>query len=113
MRRDINVRLIVDNVARQQVVQRDDWVTISSNVYRKLYYDRAPGIEVELFHGQQKAKFSSLGHVQRHGGVLLTSYQTLVNSVDDLNKYKGRDFTWVGAHVCFCGYVDGSVLFLG
>lgn len=60
---------------------------------------RAPGIEVGLFHGQQKARLSSLSRVQRHGGVLLTSYQTIVNSVDDLSKYKNRDFTWVKHYV--------------
>ena len=59
--------------------------------------DRAPGIQLEQYHGGSKSERARLlRKVQRRGGVLLTSYGMLVNHAKELAENDGKEFVWVG-----------------
>uniref|UniRef100_A0A672GJ96 Excision repair cross-complementation group 6-like n=1 Tax=Salarias fasciatus TaxID=181472 RepID=A0A672GJ96_SALFA len=54
-----------------------------------------PGMRVKDFHGASKAERTrKLEKVQRRGGVLLTTYNMLMNNWQQLASYRGREFMW-------------------
>ncbi|KAJ1101518.1 hypothetical protein NDU88_006585 [Pleurodeles waltl] len=54
-----------------------------------------PGMRVSEFHGSsKKERTRNLEKVQRKGGIVMTTYQMLVNNWEQLSSYNGREFTW-------------------
>ncbi|KAM4615834.1 DNA excision repair protein ERCC-6-like [Polymixia lowei] len=54
-----------------------------------------PGMRVKEFHGTSKAERTrNLEKVQRRGGVIITTYQMLINNWQQLASYNGQEFKW-------------------
>ncbi|RVE67809.1 hypothetical protein OJAV_G00085550 [Oryzias javanicus] len=54
-----------------------------------------PGMRVKEFHGTSKAERTrSLEKVQRRSGVVITTYNMLLNNWQQLSSYQGREFCW-------------------
>uniref|UniRef100_A0A3Q3Q5Q0 DNA excision repair protein ERCC-6-like n=1 Tax=Monopterus albus TaxID=43700 RepID=A0A3Q3Q5Q0_MONAL len=54
-----------------------------------------PGIRVKGFHGASKAERTrNLEKVQRRGGVIITTYNMLLNNWQQLSSYHNREFVW-------------------
>ncbi|KAJ1101515.1 hypothetical protein NDU88_006582 [Pleurodeles waltl] len=54
-----------------------------------------PGMRVNQFHGTSKAERTKcLEKTQRKGGILITTYQMLINNWEQLSSYEGDDFVW-------------------
>uniref|UniRef100_A0AAY4AI84 DNA excision repair protein ERCC-6-like n=1 Tax=Denticeps clupeoides TaxID=299321 RepID=A0AAY4AI84_9TELE len=54
-----------------------------------------PGMRVKEFHGTSKAERNrNLERIQRRGGVIITTYQMLINNWELLSTYEGREFCW-------------------
>uniref|UniRef100_A0A4W3GZ54 DNA excision repair protein ERCC-6-like n=1 Tax=Callorhinchus milii TaxID=7868 RepID=A0A4W3GZ54_CALMI len=57
-----------------------------------------PGMRVKaldgLFHGSKNERTKNLEKVQRRGGVVITTYQMLINNWGQLSSFQGREFTW-------------------
>ncbi|XP_036069296.1 DNA excision repair protein ERCC-6-like isoform X2 [Oryzias melastigma] len=54
-----------------------------------------PGMRVKEFHGASKAERTrSLEKVQRRSGVVITTYNMLLNNWQQLSSYQGREFCW-------------------
>ncbi|XP_029915327.1 DNA excision repair protein ERCC-6-like isoform X2 [Myripristis murdjan] len=54
-----------------------------------------PGMRVKEFHGTSKAERTrNLEKIQRRGGVLITTYQMLINNWQVVASYHGREFKW-------------------
>lgn len=54
----------------------------------------APGITVREFYGTKNERTRNLQKVQRTQGVVITSYQLLVNNWHELSTYQGYEFIW-------------------
>ncbi|XP_078713731.1 DNA excision repair protein ERCC-6-like [Lampetra fluviatilis] len=54
----------------------------------------APGIVVREFYGTKNERTRNLQKVQRTQGVVITSYQLLVNNWHELSTYQGHEFIW-------------------
>ena len=68
------------------------------NIFMCVY--RAPGINLETFHGSNKKdRLRSLAKIQRRGGVLMTSYGLVVTNWETLGTKDGQEFIWVSG--CF------------
>lgn len=68
--------------------------TLISN-WTKEFGKWAPGIRVTEFHGNsKKERARNLEKIQRKGGVLITTYQMLINNWQQLATYNGREFVW-------------------
>ncbi|XP_073414869.1 DNA excision repair protein ERCC-6-like [Dendrobates tinctorius] len=68
--------------------------TLISN-WVKEFETWTPGMRVNEFHGTSKKERSrNLEKIQRKGGVLITTYQMLINNWQQLSEYNGRDFAW-------------------
>ncbi|XP_063793111.1 DNA excision repair protein ERCC-6-like [Pseudophryne corroboree] len=68
--------------------------TLISN-WVKEFEKWTPGMRVNEFHGTSKKERSrNLEKIQRKGGVLITTYQMLINNWQQLSTYNGREFTW-------------------
>ncbi|XP_069604758.1 DNA excision repair protein ERCC-6-like [Ranitomeya imitator] len=68
--------------------------TLISN-WVKEFEKWTPGMRVNEFHGTSKKERSrNLEKIQRKGGVLITTYQMLINNWQQLSSYNGRDFAW-------------------
>uniref|UniRef100_A0A8C5E8C9 DNA excision repair protein ERCC-6-like n=1 Tax=Gouania willdenowi TaxID=441366 RepID=A0A8C5E8C9_GOUWI len=54
-----------------------------------------PGMRVKEFHGiSKKERSQNLEKVQRRGGVIITTYNMLINNWEQLASYRGATFTW-------------------
>ncbi|XP_056091877.1 DNA excision repair protein ERCC-6-like [Rhinichthys klamathensis goyatoka] len=54
-----------------------------------------PGMRVKEFHGSSKAERNrNLERIQRKGGVIITTYQMLINNYEHLASYDQREFKW-------------------
>ncbi|KPP69912.1 DNA excision repair protein ERCC-6-like, partial [Scleropages formosus] len=54
-----------------------------------------PGMRVKEFHGSSKTERNrNLEKIQRRGGVVITTYQMLINNWDLLSSYNGQEFKW-------------------
>lgn len=54
-----------------------------------------PGMRVKEFHGSSKAERNrNLERIQRRGGVIITTYQMLINNYEQLASYDQREFIW-------------------
>ncbi|KAF4113450.1 DNA excision repair protein ERCC-6-like [Onychostoma macrolepis] len=54
-----------------------------------------PGMRVKEFHGASKAERNrNLERIQRKGGVIITTYQMLINNYEQLGSYDQREFKW-------------------
>ncbi|XP_032803057.2 DNA excision repair protein ERCC-6-like [Petromyzon marinus] len=54
----------------------------------------APGITIREFYGTKSERTRNLQKVQRTQGVVITSYQLLVNNWHELSTYQGHEFIW-------------------
>ncbi|KAL4648878.1 DNA excision repair protein ERCC-6-like [Arapaima gigas] len=63
--------------------------------WKKEFAKWTPGMRVKEFHGTSKAERNrNLEKVQRRGGVIITTYQMLINNWDLLSSYNGQEFKW-------------------
>uniref|UniRef100_A0A8C4T4D9 DNA excision repair protein ERCC-6-like n=1 Tax=Erpetoichthys calabaricus TaxID=27687 RepID=A0A8C4T4D9_ERPCA len=54
-----------------------------------------PNLQVKIFHGSEKNKqLWNLEEVKKQGGVLITSYGTMVSKLNKLSFCNGEDFIW-------------------
>lgn len=54
-----------------------------------------PGMRVKEFHGANKAERNrNLERIQRRGGIIITTYQMLINNYEQLGSYDQREFKW-------------------
>ncbi|XP_016137348.1 DNA excision repair protein ERCC-6-like [Sinocyclocheilus grahami] len=54
-----------------------------------------PGMRVKEFHGASKAERNrNLEQIQRRGGVIITTYQMLINNYEQLASYDQCEFEW-------------------
>ncbi|KAL0193684.1 hypothetical protein M9458_011980, partial [Cirrhinus mrigala] len=54
-----------------------------------------PGMRVKEFHGSSKTERNkNLERIQRKGGVVITTYQMLINNYEQLASYDQREFKW-------------------
>ncbi|KAM3912356.1 DNA excision repair protein ERCC-6-like [Leptodactylus fuscus] len=68
--------------------------TLISN-WVKEFEKWTPGMRVNEFHGtSKKERTRNLEKIQRKGGVLITTYQMLINNWQQLATYNGREFVW-------------------
>ncbi|XP_061454864.1 DNA excision repair protein ERCC-6-like isoform X2 [Rhineura floridana] len=68
--------------------------TLVSN-WIKEFAKWTPGLRVKVFHGTCKAERSrNLERIQRRNGVLLTTYQMLLNNWQQLCSFGGKEFVW-------------------
>ncbi|XP_070808223.1 uncharacterized protein [Pituophis catenifer annectens] len=65
------------------------------NNWVKEFAKWTPGLRVKVFHGSNKAERNrSLERIQRRKGILLTTYQMLLNSWPQLSSFGGKEFVW-------------------
>ncbi|XP_055986112.1 DNA excision repair protein ERCC-6-like [Sorex fumeus] len=54
-----------------------------------------PGMRVKTFHGPSKDERSrNLSRVQQRNGVIITTYQVLINNWQQLSRFNGHEFVW-------------------
>ncbi|KAL6114998.1 ercc6l [Pungitius sinensis] len=53
-----------------------------------------PGMRVKEFHGTGKERTLNLERVQRRSGVVLTTYNMVMNNWQQLSSHSGREFRW-------------------
>ncbi|XP_040052082.2 DNA excision repair protein ERCC-6-like [Gasterosteus aculeatus] len=53
-----------------------------------------PGMRVKEFHGTGKGRTLNLEKVQRRSGVVITTYNMVMNNWQQLSSHNGREFTW-------------------
>ncbi|KAI6048333.1 DNA excision repair protein ERCC-6-like [Marmota monax] len=55
----------------------------------------APGMRVKTFHGPSKdVRTRSLNRIQQRNGVIITTYQMLINNWQQLSSFNGQNFVW-------------------
>ncbi|XP_053554965.1 DNA excision repair protein ERCC-6-like [Bombina bombina] len=68
--------------------------TLISN-WMKEFAKWTPGMRVREFHGtSKKERANNLEVIQRKSGILITTYQMLINNWQQLSTYNGREFIW-------------------
>ncbi|KAM4696078.1 DNA excision repair protein ERCC-6-like [Rhinophrynus dorsalis] len=68
--------------------------TLISN-WMKEFEKWTPGMRVAEFHGTSKKERSrNLEKIQRKSGIVITTYQMLINNWQQLSSYNGREFEW-------------------
>ncbi|XP_040187286.1 DNA excision repair protein ERCC-6-like isoform X2 [Rana temporaria] len=68
--------------------------TLISNWVRE-FEKWTPGMRVNEFHGtSKKERARNLEKIQRKGGILITTYQMLINNWQQLSTYIAREFVW-------------------
>ncbi|XP_066468777.1 DNA excision repair protein ERCC-6-like [Tiliqua scincoides] len=68
--------------------------TLISN-WMKEFANWTPGLRVKVFHGTSKADRSrNLERIQRRNGVLITTYQMLINNWQQLSSFDRKAFVW-------------------
>ncbi|XP_062039952.1 DNA excision repair protein ERCC-6-like [Lepus europaeus] len=54
-----------------------------------------PGMRVKTFHGPSKDERSrNLNRIQQRNGVIITTYQMLINNWQQLSSFNGKEFMW-------------------
>ncbi|XP_029140482.1 DNA excision repair protein ERCC-6-like [Protobothrops mucrosquamatus] len=65
------------------------------NNWVKEFAKWTPGLRVKVFHGTNKAERNRyLDRIQRRKGVLLTTYQMVLNNWQQLSSFDGKEFVW-------------------
>uniref|UniRef100_A0A803KGC9 DNA excision repair protein ERCC-6-like n=1 Tax=Xenopus tropicalis TaxID=8364 RepID=A0A803KGC9_XENTR len=68
--------------------------TLISN-WVKEFQKWTPGLRVAEFHGtSKKERTRNLEKIQRMSGIIITTYQMLINNWQQLATYNGREFEW-------------------
>ncbi|XP_062997774.1 DNA excision repair protein ERCC-6-like [Elgaria multicarinata webbii] len=68
--------------------------TLVSN-WMKEFASWTPGLRVKAFHGACKTERNrNLERIQRRNGVLLTTYQMLLNNWQQVSSFGGKEFIW-------------------
>ncbi|XP_053328889.1 DNA excision repair protein ERCC-6-like [Spea bombifrons] len=68
--------------------------TLISNWVRE-FEKWTPGMRVNEFHGtSKKERTRDLEKIQRKGGIIITTYQMLINNWQQISTYNGREFVW-------------------
>ncbi|XP_029463405.1 DNA excision repair protein ERCC-6-like [Rhinatrema bivittatum] len=68
--------------------------TLISN-WTKEFAKWTPGMRVYQFHGTSKTeRTKNLEKIQRKGGIIITTYQMLINNWQQLSSFNGREFIW-------------------
>nr|XP_033800077.1 DNA excision repair protein ERCC-6-like isoform X2 [Geotrypetes seraphini] len=68
--------------------------TLISN-WKKEFAKWTPGMRVHEFHGTSKSeRTKNLEKIQRKGGIIITTYQMLINNWQQLSSFNGREFVW-------------------
>ncbi|OCT67216.1 DNA excision repair protein ERCC-6-like [Xenopus laevis] len=68
--------------------------TLISN-WMKEFMKWTPGMRVAEFHGaSKKERTRNLEKIQRKGGIIITTYQMLINNWQQLSSYNEREFEW-------------------
>ncbi|XP_013009197.1 DNA excision repair protein ERCC-6-like [Cavia porcellus] len=65
------------------------------SMWMKEFSKWTPGIRVKTFHGPSKnERTRSLNRVQQKNGVIITTYQMLINNWQQLSSFNGQAFVW-------------------
>ncbi|KAL6081817.1 hypothetical protein STEG23_032645, partial [Scotinomys teguina] len=65
------------------------------NTWVKEFAKWTPGMRVKTFHGSSKSERTrSLTRIQQRNGVIITTYQMLINNWQQLASYNGQAFVW-------------------
>ncbi|KAM3827450.1 uncharacterized protein M6D78_014531 [Vipera latastei] len=65
------------------------------NNWEKEFAKWTPGLRVKVFHGTNKAERNRyLERIQRRKGILLTTYQMVLNNWQQLSSFGGKEFVW-------------------
>nr|XP_056714944.1 DNA excision repair protein ERCC-6-like [Euleptes europaea] len=68
--------------------------TLVSN-WMKEFVSWTPGLRVKVFHGTSKVERTrNLERIQKRNGVLITTYQMILNNWQQLSSCGGREFVW-------------------
>uniref|UniRef100_A0A8C8RK69 DNA excision repair protein ERCC-6-like n=1 Tax=Pelusios castaneus TaxID=367368 RepID=A0A8C8RK69_9SAUR len=68
--------------------------TLVSN-WMKEFAKWTPGMRVKDFHGTSKIERNrKLERIQRKNGIVITTYQMLINNWQQLSSFSGREFVW-------------------
>uniref|UniRef100_A0A8C3P2Y5 DNA excision repair protein ERCC-6-like n=1 Tax=Chrysemys picta bellii TaxID=8478 RepID=A0A8C3P2Y5_CHRPI len=68
--------------------------TLVSNWIRE-FAKWTPGLRVKDFHGTSKTERNrKLERIQRKNGIVITTYQMLINNWQQLSSFSGREFVW-------------------
>ncbi|KAM5197594.1 DNA excision repair protein ERCC-6-like [Hipposideros larvatus] len=65
------------------------------NTWLKEFAKWTPGMRVKTFHGPSKQERSrNLSRIQQRNGVIITTYQMLLNNWQQLSSLNGQEFVW-------------------
>ncbi|XP_047393117.1 DNA excision repair protein ERCC-6-like [Sciurus carolinensis] len=65
------------------------------NTWVKEFAKWTPGMRVKTFHGPSKdVRTRSLNRIQERNGVIITTYQMLINNWQQLSSFNGQKFVW-------------------
>uniref|UniRef100_A0A8D2D7I1 DNA excision repair protein ERCC-6-like n=1 Tax=Sciurus vulgaris TaxID=55149 RepID=A0A8D2D7I1_SCIVU len=65
------------------------------NTWVKEFAKWTPGMRVKTFHGPSKdGRTRSLNRIQERNGVIITTYQMLINNWQQLSNFNGQKFVW-------------------
>uniref|UniRef100_F7HPR7 DNA excision repair protein ERCC-6-like n=1 Tax=Callithrix jacchus TaxID=9483 RepID=F7HPR7_CALJA len=65
------------------------------NTWLKEFVKWTPGMRVKTFHGPSKdERTRNLNWIQQRNGVIITTYQMLINNWQQLSSFRGQEFLW-------------------
>ncbi|XP_008069049.2 DNA excision repair protein ERCC-6-like [Carlito syrichta] len=65
------------------------------NTWVKEFVKWTPGMRVKTFHGPSKyERTRNLNRIQQRNGVIITTYQMLINNWQQLSSFNGQEFVW-------------------
>ncbi|XP_005593997.3 DNA excision repair protein ERCC-6-like isoform X1 [Macaca fascicularis] len=65
------------------------------NTWVKEFIKWTPGMRVKTFHGPSKdERTRNLNRIQQRNGVIITTYQMLINNWQQLSSFRGQEFVW-------------------
>nr|XP_003944505.2 DNA excision repair protein ERCC-6-like [Saimiri boliviensis boliviensis] len=65
------------------------------NTWLKEFVKWTPGMRVKTFHGPSKdERTRNLNRIQQRNGVIITTYQMLINNWQQLSSFRGQEFLW-------------------
>uniref|UniRef100_H0XVS7 DNA excision repair protein ERCC-6-like n=1 Tax=Otolemur garnettii TaxID=30611 RepID=H0XVS7_OTOGA len=65
------------------------------NTWVKEFVKWTPGMRVKTFHGPSKdERTRNLNRIQQRNGVIITTYQMLINNWRQLSSFNGQEFVW-------------------
>ncbi|KAK2083392.1 DNA excision repair protein ERCC-6-like [Saguinus oedipus] len=65
------------------------------NTWLKEFVKWTPGMRVKTFHGPSKdERTRNLNRIQQRNGVIITTYQMLINNWQQLSTFRGQEFLW-------------------